>query len=214
MALALVRHAARGWLRGALVPRARVCPAHTDRVMLPYTVPLVARGAVAPSHLGARCHATAAPAPSSPAGDSPEGRNAPEREAAATSIRYLNKSNKLEVGFNDGHVFTFPSELLRVYSPSAENRRHAPASHLFVEHPPPEKMSKVRIMAIEAVGNYAVRLTFTDLHDTGIFSWAFLHDLGSRKGHYMRRYMRALRSHGKSRHPNKPLLRARAKPDP
>ena len=93
---------------------------------------------------------------------------------APTEIR-LNRADKtLDVTFDDGARFALPAELLRVESPSAEVQGHNPDQKQIVAG-----RRHVGIIAIEVVGNYAVRLTFDDLHDTGIYSWEYLYKLGS-----------------------------------
>ena len=86
----------------------------------------------------------------------------------------LKKSEKaLLVSFKDGHSFRFPAELLRVESPSAEVQGHGASQKQTVSG-----RRHVGIMGLEPVGNYAIRITFDDLHDTGLFSWAYLYELG------------------------------------
>jgi len=83
-------------------------------------------------------------------------------------------SHALEVTFEDGAVFTLPCEYLRVESPSAEVQGHGPGQKVLV----PGKRD-VNIAAITPVGNYAVQLRFDDGHDSGLYSWSYLHELGS-----------------------------------
>lgn len=91
----------------------------------------------------------------------------------ATNIQYAKKSRKLTVHFNDGFETTISAELLRVYSPSAEVRGHGATDMILVRH-----KSSVGIKAIHPVGNYAIQITFDDGHNTGIYSWEFLQELG------------------------------------
>ena len=95
-------------------------------------------------------------------------------ERQPTEIRLKRKSRLLEVAFSDGQRFELPFEYLRVYSPSAEVRGHGPGQETL-------QLGKheVDIKAAEPVGNYAVRLVFDDGHDTGLFTWDYLHELGS-----------------------------------
>ena len=93
----------------------------------------------------------------------------------------------------DGTTFALPAELLRVYSPSAEVRGHDGVWNI------PPLRRNVMLANAEAVGNYAVKLTFSDLHDSGIFSYKLLFDMGARKFFYMRRYLRELKSQNKQR---------------
>src|SRR6185312_13452414 len=90
-----------------------------------------------------------------------------------TEIRLRKQDHMLEVAFDDGTRFSLPAEYLRVESPSAEVQGHSPSERKIIPG-----RRHVGIMAIEPVGNYAVRLVFDDLHDTGIFSWEYLHELG------------------------------------
>ncbi len=102
----------------------------------------------------------------------------------------------LTVSFDDGRVFALPAEYLRVESPSAEVQGHSPAERQFVPG-----CRDVGIRAIDPVGNYAVRLTFTDSHDTGIYSWALLHELGRDRDERWARYLAGLNQRGLSREP-------------
>ena len=79
----------------------------------------------------------------------------------------------LEVDFDDGARFRYPAELLRVESPSAEVMGHGPGQKTIVAG-----RRHVGILALEPVGNYAVRIKFDDLHDTGLYSWRYLYELG------------------------------------
>jgi DUF971 family protein len=115
---------------------------------------------------------------------------------APTEIR-LNRADKtLDVTFDDGQRFALPAELLRVESPSAEVQGHTPDQKKIVAG-----RRHVGIIAIEAVGNYAVRLTFDDLHDTGIYSWEYLYRLGSEQATLWSGYLTALEQRGLSREP-------------
>ncbi|MSO80531.1 MAG: DUF971 domain-containing protein [Alphaproteobacteria bacterium] len=98
------------------------------------------------------------------------------------------------VAYDDGANYALPAELLRVESPSAEVQGHSPADRKLV----PGKRN-VGIKAIETVGNYAVRLVFDDGHDTGIFTWRFLREVGERQNELMARYVAALAKAGLSR---------------
>src|SRR6266403_1840155 len=88
-------------------------------------------------------------------------------------IRLLKDRRALHVTFEDGNTFTLSAELLRVTSPSAEVQGHSEAQRKTVGG-----KRNVTILSVDAVGNYAVRLGFDDMHTTGIYSWAFLRDLG------------------------------------
>ncbi len=109
-----------------------------------------------------------------------------------SEIKYSKASRVLTVAF-DGEHFEIPAELLRVYSPSAEVRGHGGPIK-----PVPGKAG-VGIRAIEPTGNYAVRLVFDDGHDSGIYSWPVLHELGRDRERLWREYLERLESSGLSR---------------
>src|SRR5205085_12306283 len=98
--------------------------------------------------------------------------------------------------FDDGHRFRLPAEYLRVESPSAEVQGHNPS-----QKQPVHGRAHVGILAVEPVGNYAVRLKFDDLHDTGIYSWSYLYKLGVEHEQRWREYVDALAANGLSREP-------------
>jgi DUF971 family protein len=110
---------------------------------------------------------------------------------------HLRRAEKeLEIVFDDGSRFTLPAEYLRVESPSAEVQGHGPEQKQIVPG-----RRHVGIIGIEPVGNYAIRLTFDDLHDTGIYSWDYLYTLGREQADRWQRYLSALASRGLSREP-------------
>lgn len=113
-----------------------------------------------------------------------------------TEIRLKQAEKRLEVDFDDGARFSFPAELLRVESPSAEVQGHGPSQKTIVAG-----RRHVGIMSVEPVGNYAIRIQFDDLHDTGIYSWRYLYDLGRRQGEIWNDYLKALEARGLSRDP-------------
>ena len=113
-----------------------------------------------------------------------------------TDITYTRAHRLLTVCFDDGARFDIPAELLRVSSPSAEVQGHAPDQRKLVPG-----RSHVGIMEIEPVGNYAIRLVFDDLHDTGIYSWEYLRALGERKEALLDAYLAELEAAGLSRYP-------------
>jgi len=117
--------------------------------------------------------------------------------AVATEIRLSKAAGILNVLFDDGAQFALPAEYLRVESPSAEVQGHGPQQKQIV----PGKRD-VTIMRIEPVGNYAVRLVFDDLHDTGIYSWDYLHELGRELDRRWAAYLQALNSRGLRREPS------------
>lgn len=111
-----------------------------------------------------------------------------------TELRLRKSARVLEVDFDDGHSFTLPAELLRVESPSAEVQGHGASQKKTV----PGKRT-VGIERIEPVGTYAVRLVFSDGHDTGLFTWDYLHELGEKADEKMTAYLTALEEKGLSR---------------
>lgn len=112
-------------------------------------------------------------------------------------IRLKQAEKRLEIDFDDGRCFTYPAELLRVESPSAEVQGHGPSQKQVVAG-----RLHVGIMALEPVGNYAIRIRFDDLHDTGIFSWQYLRELGENQDRIWADYLRNLESRGLSRDPS------------
>ena len=95
---------------------------------------------------------------------------------APQAITVHSQSRVLEVSFSDGADFRIPFELMRVYSPSADVRGHGPGQEVLQTG-----KREVQLTALEPVGNYAVQPTFSDGHDTGIFSWDYLYFLGSQQ---------------------------------
>jgi DUF971 family protein len=115
-------------------------------------------------------------------------------------IRLLKDRRTLQVSFDDGAAFSLPAELLRVTSPSAEVQGHSEAQRKTVGG-----KRNVTILSVDAVGNYAVRLGFDDLHTTGIYSWAFLRDLGINAERRFQDYLDELQAKGLDR--DKPGMR-------
>ncbi len=113
-----------------------------------------------------------------------------------TEIRLHQAEKRLEVDFADGARFSFPAEYLRVESPSAEVQGHGPQQRRTVAG-----RRHVGIMSVEPVGNYAIRILFDDLHDTGIYSWDYLHALGREQQTRWRDYLDRLASKGLTRDP-------------
>ncbi len=111
-------------------------------------------------------------------------------------IRLKREEKILEIDFEDGKSFSLTAELLRVESPSAEVQGHGPGQKTIVPG-----RRHVGIMEVEPVGNYAIRLKFDDLHDSGIFSWDTLYDYGERQEELWRDYLNALEAQGLSRDP-------------
>src|SRR5262252_7004164 len=110
------------------------------------------------------------------------------------SLTLHGASHVLEVGFSDGSVFRLPFELLRVYSPSAEVQGHGPGQEVLQTG-----KREVDLVALEPVGNYAVQPTFSDGHDSGIFSWDYLYHLGAQQDELWRNYEQRLRDAGVDR---------------
>ena len=114
-----------------------------------------------------------------------------------TEINFHQKSRELEIAFDDGCRFHFSSEFLRVHSPSAEVRGHAPGE---------EKLQvgkeNVNIESMEPVGNYAIKINFTDGHDSGIFSWDLFYDYGQNQEKMWQDYLQKLKDAGHERKVN------------
>lgn len=111
-----------------------------------------------------------------------------------TGITLHQKSRQLEVTFDDGKTFSLSCEFLRVYSPSAEVRGHGHGQEVL-------QLGKkdVSINAVEPVGHYAVKLVFSDGHDTGLYSWDYLYSLGKDHDALWARYLDQLKKAGASR---------------
>jgi len=111
-----------------------------------------------------------------------------------TEIHLHQQSRMLDIAFDDGRAFSMPVEYLRVFSPSAEVRGHGPGQEVLQEG-----KREVDINAIEPVGVYAVKFVFSDGHDTGIYSWDYLYDLGAKLDTNWKTYLARLAHAGKSR---------------
>ena len=109
-------------------------------------------------------------------------------------IRLPRDRRSLRVVFDDGRTFDLTAELLRVTSPSAEVQGHSEAERKTVGG-----KRNVTILSVDSVGNYAVRIGFDDMHSTGIYSWAFLHDLGVNAGRRFQDYLDDLQAKGLDR---------------
>ena len=110
-------------------------------------------------------------------------------------IRLSKSKDSLFVKFDNGYETTLPSELLRVESPSAEVQGHGVG-----QKKTPAGKAEVTISAIEPVGNYAIRISFSDGHDTGLFSWNILFDYGHCQQQLLADYLERLAAAGGSRH--------------
>ena len=113
-----------------------------------------------------------------------------------TQLKLKKAEKQLDITFDDGAAFSYPAELLRVESPSAEVQGHGASQKKTIAG-----RRHVGVMEIEPVGNYAIRLIFDDLHDTGIFSWQYLYELGSLQTERWQDYVAALKREGLSRDP-------------
>jgi len=113
-------------------------------------------------------------------------------------LRLRRAEKQLEISFDDGKRFSLPAEYLRVESPSAEVQGHGPGQKTVVAG-----RAHVGIFGLEPVGNYAVRIKFDDLHDTGIFSWEYLYQLGVEQPKRWRDYLAALAEKGLRREPER-----------
>ena len=115
-------------------------------------------------------------------------------ERVPTGITLHQKSRVMEIAFSDGRTFRLPYEFLRVYSPSAEVRGHGPGQEVL-------QVGKrnVEIRGLEPVGSYAVQPQFSDGHNTGIYSWEYLYDLGENQERLWSQYLEKLRAANASR---------------
>jgi len=110
------------------------------------------------------------------------------------SITVHGQSRVLEVGFSDGATFRIPFELMRIYSPSAEVQGHGPGQEVLQTG-----KREVELVGLEPVGNYAVQPAFSDGHNSGIYTWSLLYDLGSRQAELWADYERRLAAAGVDR---------------
>lgn len=109
-------------------------------------------------------------------------------------LRLFKEEGRLEIEFSDGVTQSLPAEYLRVESPSAEVQGHGPSQKKIVAG-----RRNVKIVALEPVGHYAIRIVFDDRHDSGIFSWAYLRELGDSYAERWAAYQTALLNRGLSR---------------
>ncbi|MCS4505383.1 hypothetical protein KBTX_03076 [wastewater metagenome] len=114
-----------------------------------------------------------------------------------TDIRLHRRSAVLEIAFDDGSRFELPAEYLRVYSPSAEVRGHGPGQAVLVTG-----KEEVGLTDVQPVGNYALRLVFDDGHDSGLYSFDLLYELGTDQSRYWQDYLDALAHAGHARRTN------------
>lgn len=113
-----------------------------------------------------------------------------------TEITLHQQSRILEVAFDDGAHYKLPFELLRVFSPSAEVRGHGPGQEVLQTG-----KRDVILTGVEPVGSYAIKLTFDDGHDSGLYTWEYLHDLGQYQSGIWHDYLGKLEAAGASRDP-------------
>ena len=113
-----------------------------------------------------------------------------------TDIIVKRAEKVLDIAFDDGRCFSLPAEFLRVHSPSAEVQGHSPEERQVVAG-----RRHVGILGVEPVEQYAIRIDFDDLHDTGIYSWRILYDFGLRKEPLWARYLQEMADLGLSRDP-------------
>ncbi|MDH3474643.1 MAG: DUF971 domain-containing protein [Rhodospirillales bacterium] len=115
-----------------------------------------------------------------------------------SEIRYIAAEKRLEIDFDNGVGFCYPAEYLRVESPSAEVQGHGPGQKQVLSG-----RRHVGILEIEPVGNYAIKIKFDDLHDTGIYSWSYLYKLGKEQDEIWARYLDELERRGLTRDPRR-----------
>jgi DUF971 family protein len=125
----------------------------------------------------------------------PTGRsNEPIMNPQPTDIRLRTESKLLDITFDDGSTFSFPFEYLRVHSPSAEVVGHGPGQETLQVG-----KENVGITGVDPVGHYAIRIVFDDGHDTGLYSWTYLHELGLNREANWERYLDRLAAAGYAR---------------
>lgn len=123
-----------------------------------------------------------------------------------TEITLHQQSRQLEIAFDDGARYHLPFEFLRVYSPSAEVRGHGVGQEVL-------QVGKrnVNLLNLEPVGSYALKLIFDDGHDSGLYTWAYLHELGQNQDVLWQDYLKQLEAAGESREP-RPQMAGSHKP--
>jgi DUF971 family protein len=114
----------------------------------------------------------------------------------AKEIRLQKKSRQLSIDFDDGSQFELPFEYLRVYSPSAEVKGHGPDQEVLQTG-----KENVQITALEPIGHYAIRIVFDDGHDSGLYSWSYLYELGAEREKRWQAYLDRLNAAGYPRQP-------------
>lgn len=111
-----------------------------------------------------------------------------------SELRLHDKGATLTVSFDNGDRFDLPAEFLRVESPSAEVKGHGPGQEVTVAG-----KRHVRILSLDQVGNYAVKITFSDGHATGLYAWDYLHRIGTEHDALWAAYLQKLEAQGKTR---------------
>ena len=124
---------------------------------------------------------------------------------APTELTVHQQSRVLEIAFDDGARFRIPFELMRVYSPSAEVMGHGPGQEVLQTG-----KREVTIVELEPVGNYAVKPTFSDGHDSGLFTWEYLYFLGSQQAQLWDDYAQRLQAAGVDRDAPMPVAAGHA----
>lgn len=115
-------------------------------------------------------------------------------QAWPTELKLDAEKRTLQVSFDDGECFALPAEMLRVLSPSAEVQGHSPEQRVTVSG-----KKNVRITQLTPVGNYAIRIAFDDGHDTGLYVWDYLRDLGENQDARFQSYLDELAAKGLTR---------------
>lgn len=116
--------------------------------------------------------------------------------AIPTEITLHQQSATLEIAFDNGARFNMPYEFLRVYTPSAEARGHGPGQETLQTG-----KKNVKLLGVEPVGTYALKLNFDDGHDSGLYTWEYLYDLGKNQDAMWQDYLKKLEAAGASREP-------------
>ena len=118
-------------------------------------------------------------------------------EQQPTEITLHQQSRELEIAFADGSRYRLPYEFLRVHSPSAEVRGHGPGQEVLQVG-----KQNVNVLGVEPVGSYAMKITFDDGHDSGLYTWEYLHQLGKHRDALWQDYLHRVEAAGASRQPH------------
>jgi len=116
----------------------------------------------------------------------------------AVEVRVRRATRRIEIDYEGGETISLPAEYLRVESPSAEVQGHGPNERKLVAG-----KQEVGISAVDPIGNYAIRIRFDDGHDTGIYTWTYLHELGTQHAERWAQYLAALERAGQTRVANR-----------